>query len=246
MVELDKIPLRFTLLISHTHWDPIQGLPFFRPAYAAKSQLRILSAPGTRERLHTALVRQMDPTQFPVALDSLAGIRAIEEFAAPAIDIGRFTVRTIKLNHPGGCTGFRITASGKSVAYLPDHESYRSAAHSLRARVAGGASAEEELVKFLEGCEVLILDSQYDRAEYSSHFGWGHGCLDDSVALALRAGVEQLVLFHHDPNHDDAKIDAMVKEARRQIAAAGAALRVRAARELERLVPTARARRLAA
>jgi len=245
--DLMKQPLRTTLLISHTHWDHIQGLPFFRPAYDRASQIRILGAPGTRERLRTALVRQMDPIQFPVTLESLAGIRGIDEFAEPTITIGSFTVRTIELNHPGGCTGFRITAAGKSVAYLPDHESYRSAVHSLRTKVARVASAaEEELVQFLQGCEVLILDTQYDRIEYPSHIGWGHGCLDDSVALALRAQVEQLVLFHHDPNHDDTRIDAMVTEARRQVTEAGAILRVRAARELERLVPATRAKCLAA
>ena len=247
MDEMAEKPLHTTLLISHTHWDHIQGLPFFRPAYTSKNQVRILGAPGTRERLRTALVRQMDPIQFPVALESLAGIRGIDEFAEPTITIGSFTVRTIELNHPGGCTGFRITAAGKSVAYLPDHESYRSAVHSLRTKVARVASAaEEELVQFLQGCEVLILDTQYDRIEYPSHIGWGHGCLDDSVALALRAQVEQLVLFHHDPNHDDTRIDAMVREARRQVTEAGAALRVRAARELERLVPATRAKCLAA
>jgi len=245
--DLVKQPLRTTLLISHTHWDHIQGLPVLRPAYDRASQIRILGAPGTRERLRTALVRQMDPIQFPVALESLAGIRGIDEFAEPTITIGSFTVRTIELNHPGGCTGFRITAAGKSVAYLPDHESYRSAVHSLRTKVARVASAaEEELVQFLQGCEVLILDTQYDRIEYPSHIGWGHGRLDDSVALALRAQVEQLVLFHHDPNHDDTRIDAMVREARRQVTEAGAALRVRAARELERLVPAMRAKCLAA
>ena len=243
MDEMAEKPIHTTLLISHTHWDHIQGLPFFRPAYASKNQVRILGAPGTRDRLRTALVRQMDSIQFPVRLESLTGIRAIDEFAAPTTSIGSFTICTIELNHPGGCTGFRITAAGKSVAYLPDHESYRSAAHSLRPRVARVASAaSEELVQFLKGCEVLILDSQYDRTEYPSHIGWGHGCLDDSVALALRAQVEQLVLFHHDPNHDDTRIDAMVREARRQVTEAGAVLRVRAARELERLVPATRAK----
>ncbi len=230
MDEMAERPLHASVLISHTHWDHIQGLPFFRPAYGSKNRVRILGALGTRERLRTALGKQMDPMQFPVALESLAGICAIDEFNAPTITIGSFTVHTIELNHPGGCTGFRVAAAGKSVAYLPDHESYRSATHSRRHPLPGGESGtDEELVQFLKGCEVLILDSQYDRTEYPSHIGWGHGCLDDSVALALRAEVDQLVLFHHDPNHDDAKLDAMVNEARRQIAEAGVVLRVRAA-----------------
>ncbi len=242
-----KAALRMTLLISHTHWDHIQGLPFFRPAYLRASRLRILGAPGTRARLRAALVSQMDTTQFPVALESLSGIGLIDEFATEATTIGSFAVRTIGLNHPGGCTGFRITAAGKSIAYLPDHEPYRGAIESPDAGVAAAARrAEAELVGFLKGCDLLILDSQYDRTEYPEHIGWGHGSLDESVALALRADVGSLFLFHHDPNHDDAKIDALLEEARCQVAEAGSSLRVEAAREREQIVLESCQKRLAA
>lgn len=245
--ERGENPLSTTVLISHTHWDHIQGLPFFRPAYHRASRIHVLGAPGTRTKLRAALVSQMDPIQFPVSLESLAGIAAIDEFAADTTTIGRFVVRTIALNHPGGCTGFRITVDDASVAYLPDHEPYRGAINSSDPAVAAKArAAETELVRFVEGADLLILDSQYDRTEYPSHIGWGHGCLDDSVALALRADVERLVLFHHDPDHDDHRIDAMLEQARRQVAAAGSQMQVEAARELAQLVPRARQKRLAA
>jgi phosphoribosyl 1,2-cyclic phosphodiesterase len=245
--DLVKQPLRTTLLISHTHWDHIQGLPFFCPAYDRGSQIRILGAPGTRERLHTALVRQMDPIQFPIPLECLCGISGIDEFAAPTTSLGNFRVQTIGLNHPGGCTGFRITAGGQSIAYLPDHESYRIAIQSSDpAVVAKARDAETELLQFLEGCDLLILDAQYSRAEYVDHIGWGHGCIDDSVGLALRAGAERLILFHHDPNHDDAEIDAMLAEARWQVIEADARLRVEAAREREEIFPALRPKELAA
>ena len=245
--ELELTSLQITLLISHTHWDHIQGLPFFRPAYEHGSEIRILGAPGTRERLHTALVRQMDPIQFPVQLDCLRGILGIDEFATDSTSIGNFQIQTIGLNHPGGCTGFRVTVGGQSVAYLPDHESYRLAIHSPDSNIAAAArNAESALLQFLEGCDMLILDAQYSRAEYAEHIGWGHGCLEDSVELALRAGVNRLVLFHHDPNHDDAEIDAMLADARRQVIEAGAALRVQAAREREEISPALWAKVLAA
>ncbi|MGH8095131.1 MAG: MBL fold metallo-hydrolase [Chthoniobacterales bacterium] len=245
--ELEEKTLSTTLLISHTHWDHIQGLPFFRPAYLPASRLRIFGAPGTRSRLRSALGSQMDPNQFPVSLQCLSGICAIDEFAAKATTIGSFSVGTMGLNHPGGCTGFRISAAGTSIAYLPDHESYRGAINSSDPAVATTARrAEADLVRFLEGCDLLILDSQYDRTEYPAHIGWGHGCLDDSVALALRAGVASLALFHHDPNHDDAQIDAMLEQARRQVVEVGSSLRVWAACERAKIVPASRQKRLAA
>jgi len=245
--ELAEKPLRTTVLISHTHWDHIQGLPFFRPAYHRTSQIHVLGAPGTRNKLRAALVSQMDPIQFPVSLDSLAGIASIDEFAADTTTLGSFNVRTIALNHPGGCTGFRIEAAGTSIAYVPDHEPYRGAIGPPHPGVAATAlAAEAALLHFLQGSDVLIVDSQYDRTEYPAHIGWGHGCLDDSVALGLRAGVESLYLFHHDPDHDDGQIDAMLAQARRQVAEAGAQLRVEAARELTQIVPHARQKKLAA
>ena len=183
---------------------------------------------GNPEKLRAALGNQMDPIQFPVSLESLAGIAAIDEFAADTTTIGSFVVRTIGLNHPGGCTGFRVAAGATSIAYLPDHEPYRSAIDSSDPVVAAGASrSEAELIRFIEGSDLLILDSQYDRTEYPGHIGWGHGCLDDSVGLALRAGVGGLVLFHHDPDHDDRRIDTMLQQARRQVAEIGSPMRSR-------------------
>ncbi len=245
--ELGETSLTTTILISHTHWDHIQGLPFFRPAYHRASQIHVLGAPGTRAKLRAALGNQMDPIQFPVSLESLAGIAAIDEFASDTTTIGSFVVRSIGLNHPGGCTGFRVAAGATSIAYLPDHEPYRSAIDSPDRVVAAAASrSEAELVRFIEGCDLLILDSQYDRTEYPGHIGWGHGCLDDSVALALRAGVGSLVLFHHDPDHDDRRIDTMLQQARRQAAEIGSPMHVEAARELTQIVPRARQKKLAA
>ena len=245
--QLEETSLQINLLISHTHWDHIHGLPFFRPAYGDRNQIRILGAPGTRERLRTALVRQMDPIQFPVQLDGLRGIQGIDEFAADTTAIGSFRVQTIGLNHPGGCTGFRVTTGTQTVAYLPDHEWSRVAIHSSDSKIAAlGRRAESALLQFLEGCDLLILDAQYNRAEYAAHLGWGHGCLDDTVDLAIRAGVNRLFLFHHDPNHDDAEIDLMLADARRQVIEAGASLRVQAAREREEIVPALRPKELAA
>ncbi|MBA3608759.1 MAG: hypothetical protein H0W43_09680 [Chthoniobacterales bacterium] len=102
-------------------------MSFFRPAYLPSNRIRILGAAGTRARLQNALVGQMDPLQFPVPFEALAGISGIEEFGVAPTTLGNFHVGTIALNHPGGCTGFRVSAGEETVAYLPDHESYQVA-----------------------------------------------------------------------------------------------------------------------
>ncbi|MDQ6808657.1 MAG: MBL fold metallo-hydrolase [Verrucomicrobiota bacterium] len=232
--EFGARPVHATLLISHTHWDHIQGIPFFQTAYFAANTIRILGAAGMAPTLRTAFKNQMDPIHFPVPLSRLVGLEPVDELPEEPTEVGGVGVRTVALNHPGGCTGFRLSANGVSVAYLPDHEPYASVA--LDRGTKGDNEKHAKLVEFLRHSDVLILDSQYTREEYPARAGWGHGCLDDSVHLAIDAQVGELVLFHHDPEHDDATIDQMVVRARRLISESGARLTVRAAVERERIV----------
>jgi phosphoribosyl 1,2-cyclic phosphodiesterase len=201
-------PINATLLISHTHWDHIQGLPFFAPAYSAQNCIRLFAAHAHGAMLEHALRNQMSPMHFPVDLDKMAGLLGVRELSPDVTQIGNFSIRTEPLNHPGGCSAFRIEAGGAVVAYLPDHEPYRS----------GDGVRRDALLEFIRGAELLILDTQYTAAEYPSRMGWGHGCLPDSVALAVEAGVSRLALFHHDPSHADNQIDEMVNSARQMSA----------------------------
>lgn len=224
-----------TLLVSHMHWDHIQGLPFFRTAYSTSNRIQVFSAFGKGAALQQALHNQMSPLHFPVSLAHLAGLESVEELPGTRAQLGDVVVRTTELNHPGGCTGFRLETRGLSVVYLPDHEPYCSA---IRPDVAAEESEHTmakhlALVEFARGCDLLILDAQYDRDEYPARIGWGHGCLDDTVQLAVEAQAQRLALFHHDPDHNDEKIDAMLTRARRLAAEAGSAIDVRAARALE-------------
>src|SRR5262249_11392816 len=120
--EFGTDPIKASLLISHTHWDHIQGLPFFLPAYSASNSIRPFAAPGDGQKVRQGLRNQMDAIHFPVGLEHLTGLRAIEEFVCDDVTFGDFRIRIAALNHPGGCAGFRIDAYSGSLAYFPDHE----------------------------------------------------------------------------------------------------------------------------
>jgi ribonuclease BN (tRNA processing enzyme) len=160
----------------------------------------------------------MESTYFPVSFDTLPSNIEIHELKKYDFKIGSIRVRAMRANHPGVCVGYKLFTPHGTVAYFPDNES----------RVGG---PDREIIEFLRGTDVLILDSQYDSAEYKQHAGWGHGCVDDSVELALRANVKRLCLFHHEPDHSDKQMDAMLKHARKLVAKQKAKLQVDAARE---------------
>ena len=142
----------------------------------------------------------------------------IEEVKDFNFNIGQVQVRAQRSNHPGLCFGYRLFSPDSLIVFFPDSE-------------PRDGGEDKEMLAFIHDADILILDSQYDVAEYKTHIGWGHGCLDDTVALALKAGVRHLCLFHHDPGHDDKKIDSFLKRARQIVAKAKSKMKVDAARE---------------
>lgn len=237
--EFGSDPIKLSLLISHTHWDHIQGLPFFLPAYARQNQLRVFGYDGTRARLGEILAGQMETPFFPVSMSELQGKIEIEELKEMKFQIGKVEVRAKFLNHPGVCVGYRIFTAAGSFAYMPDNEPFEQLDEQLRNRGADNtghkykAPAEEraDLVEFLRGADLLILDAQYTDEEYKNHIGWGHGSISSVVSLAADANTRRLILFHHDPNHDDALVDKLVEKARLQMAQIGKSVVVEAAQE---------------
>ncbi len=230
LAEFVGQPLQLTLLLTHTHWDHIQGLPFFMPVYRPQNRLHILGYEGARHGLEVVLTGQMASPFFPVGLRELPANVRIEELKKRSFNIGPVRVRVGAAHHPGKCVGYRLFTSAGSVAFFPDNELYpeNGAPRTPRRRAR---SDNQPMIDFLRGSDVLIMDTQFDAEEYQQHTGWGHGCLDAVVALALQARVKMLFLFHHDPNHDDKKVSGMLAHARKLIADRKGALRVEAARE---------------
>ncbi len=236
--EFKSQPIEVTVLITHTHWDHIQGFPFFIPLYVPQNQIRIMGYEGSRIGLQSVLTSQMESPFFPVSMQQLPGYLKVQELKEMEFNIGKVKVTAAFMNHPGICVGYRLETSGGSIAFIPDNEPHSrlrmapvtdsTQSHEV---LAYAQKQDEKLIEFIRDCDVVIMDSQYDGVEYKSHIGWGHTCVDDAVALAVIANVKKLFLFHHDPDHDDAKVESMEEWARELAAIHGSKLQVDAARE---------------
>ncbi|MDB6154705.1 MAG: hypothetical protein JWL90_3158 [Chthoniobacteraceae bacterium] len=239
MKEFRDKPLNITMLVTHTHWDHIQGFPFFIPAYSPKVSVRVLGYEGAVHGLRGALFEQMQSAFFPVALHQMASHVTFEELDDLQFKLGSVRVSAIFANHPGICLGYRLSTPAGDVVYMPDHEAYER--HEVERQKVSGETSEqgldyarrqdEKVIEFIRGADVMIADSQYDAAEYPARLGWGHTCADDTVQNAILGGVKQLFLFHHDPDHHDKKIESMVERAQARVTEQHSTLSVAAARE---------------
>ncbi len=210
LMAAHRSPITADILLSHTHWDHIQGLPFFKPLSDSANRFCIYGAPQGGTPLEGILRLQMDPAVFPVPLEALAARLEVHDIAEGEIPLQDFRVRAFRLRHPGTTLGYRLepTAGGREIAYVTDNE------------LGGGGSYpvsvdwRDRLVAFLGGTDTLIHDAMYSDTFIKLRAGWGHSTPRQAVELAADARCARLVLFHHEPEHDDAMIDRLLADAR--------------------------------
>ena len=193
-----------SLLLTHTHWDHINGFPFFAPGFRKGYEFRIMAGHLAGSSIREVLAGQMMQPTFPVPLEAMQSTMSFEDFSAgddfelaPGV-----RVRTAPLNHPNGATAYRIEHAGKSVCYVTDTE-----------HIPG--KPDQRVLGLIEGADLVVYDSTYTDDEFPSKVGWGHSTWQEAVRLCTAANVKKLAIFHHDPEHDDEIMDGIAAEARK-------------------------------
>jgi len=202
------------LLITHTHWDHIQGFPFFVPAYVPGNRVHVYGPRSVSKPLARVLRGQMDAEYFPVALGDMAATIEVTDITE-AFECGPFHIETEFMNHPGVTVGYRIRVAGQTIVYATDTEPFKGIfQHQAPDQANVAESLDGSLVRFVSNADLYIGDAQYTPEDYAGKVGWGHSSCTDAVALAIEAGAKRFALFSHDPNHSDDLVDQKVERCR--------------------------------
>lgn len=223
-------PVHGHLLISHTHWDHIQGIPFFAPLVVPGNEWDIYAPHSVSQSIRDTLAGQMHYTYFPVTIEALGANIRYHDLVEGVFRVGDITVRSRYLNHPALTLGYRLEADGVSVVYSCDHEPY---ARQLSAGKIELSEQDRNHVDFLRGADLVIHDAQYTAAEYADKVGWGHSPAEYAVEICKNAGVRQLALTHHDPLRTDDDVDRIVDGLRAGLSQGEQSIHVFAAAEGE-------------
>lgn len=196
------VPFHGSCLLSHLHWDHVQGLPFFGPLLHEDSEL-VVYAPSEHDGRTAAevLSATICPPLFPIGIDGFPGHIDVREPAAK-FRIGGFDIESARVPHVGEALGYRVTHGSQSVAYIPDHQ-----------QPVGGPRIADGVWGLCQGVDLLIHDAQYTPAEFAKKSAWGHCTVEYAVWLAGEVGAKRLALFHHDPSHDDDMLDRLAAAA---------------------------------
>jgi phosphoribosyl 1,2-cyclic phosphodiesterase/CheY-like chemotaxis protein len=235
MMEHAPKPIRAAILISHTHWDHIQGFPFFAPAFVPGGHITVCGPAGGNNSLRNTLSGQMEYAYFPVQLGDLGARLDYRELPEGENEIGGVRIVTQRLNHLSATLGYRVEADGVSVMYVCDHEPYWEPLWHSNAPPGRLSSilhaGDRRHAEFLLNADVVIHDAQYTPEEYPAKKNWGHSTYRYVTEIAAAAKVKRLFLTHHDPTHDDEFLTRTAEQAQAIAQAAGSPMRVSVARE---------------
>lgn len=195
-------PLSVNIFLTHFHWDHIQGIPFMPALYLPTSELTFHSA-HPAEKLGAVLRGQMASPYFPVEMPAVRARIHHRHINSGGMTLGSLEVRPFALRHPDGAVGYRVSAGDECIVYATDHEH-------------GDARLDQGIMDVAQGADILIYDAQFTPEEYSERVGWGHSTWLEGTRLAKQAAAKQLVLFHHDPSHDDGLMAQIEECARRE------------------------------
>jgi phosphoribosyl 1,2-cyclic phosphodiesterase/CheY-like chemotaxis protein len=220
LVAARRTRIEGTIFISHPHWDHINTLPFFAPFYTAGNHFQICGPSHGGVTMRDLITAQMDGVYFPITVREFAASLDYRDLGEGSFDVGGTRLRTLLLNHPGNCLGYRIQHGDRAICYVTDNELYPPTSEFYSEEYV------ERLVDFVREADHLITDCTYLDEEYPRKIRWGHSPVSRVADLAARARVKTLYLVHHDPDHTDAVIDAKLARCQERLAAAGARTRV--------------------
>lgn len=209
LVKPGKPVLKGHILISHTHWDHIQGIPFFAPFFGPGNEWDIYAPKGIGQSLQDTLAGQMQYAYFPVRLEEMGAKIRYHELFEGDFQLGEVSVRTRYMNHTAVTLGFRLEADDAALVYASDHEPFSRHLASGNGEILG---QDREHCEFLTGADLVIHDAQYTLSEYASKIGWGHSTVEYAVAMCRAAGAARLALTHHDPLRTDSAIEEIVRK----------------------------------
>ncbi len=209
LVEQGRLDL--TLLFTHTHWDHVLGLPFFKLIYNPQARIDIYGNPGLQGDIFMLLARVMAPPLFPIPFTKLPSRLTSHDWQGESLHVDTLRVTRIALSHPNLGVGYRVEEDGRSFVFLTDNE--------LSQHHRGGRSFEE-YVGFCQGADLLVHDAEYTPEEYPARRGWGHSHFEDVARLATAAGVKTLGLFHHNQERTDDGVDEIVRRCREALSSA--------------------------